>query len=47
MAEQQAHPPSGATAALSGEVLGDGPGTGQVLTKILGAFLPSGPRLSS
>jgi putative heme transporter len=42
MAEQEAHGPSRASAALSGEALGERPGPGSVLMKVLSAFLSGG-----
>ena len=39
MSENEPHPASGASAALPGEVLGDRPGPGSVLMKVLSAFL--------
>lgn len=42
MAEHETPPPSGATAALPGEALGDRPGPTSVLMKVLSAFLSGG-----
>ena len=42
MSEHESQPPSGATAALPGEALGDRPGPTSVLMKVLSAFLSGG-----
>ena len=42
MSEHESHPPSGATAALPGEALGDRPGPTSVLMKVLSAVLSGG-----
>src|SRR4029077_17424843 len=42
MSEQTGHPTTGASAALSGEALGDRPGPTSVLMKVLSAALSGG-----
>src|SRR5258705_11797463 len=42
MSEQEGHSTSGASAALPGEALGDRPGPGSVLMKVLSAALSGG-----